>query len=84
MGMTVPELARRLDRNPGTVRRWIREGKLHLHKVGTQHLVSEEDVARLVAPDAEMLSLPEAWQRTESGALKPNVVAAVRRSRRDH
>ncbi len=84
MGVTVPEVARRLDRNPETIRRWIREGKLHSQKVGMQHLVSEEDLARLVAPGAEMLPLPEAWQRTASGAPMPNVVSAVRRSRGTH
>ena len=37
--LTVPEAARRIGRNPETVRRWIREGKLVAHKVGTQHVI---------------------------------------------
>jgi uncharacterized protein len=42
--LTVPEVARRVGRNPETVRRWIREGKLAARKVGTQHVIDEEDV----------------------------------------
>ena len=39
--MTVPEAARRTGKNPETIRRWIREGKLRAHKVGTQHVFEE-------------------------------------------
>jgi uncharacterized protein len=42
--LTVPEAARRVGRNPETVRRWIREGKLAARKVGTQHVIEEHDV----------------------------------------
>lgn len=42
--LTVPEVARRVGRNPETVRRWIREGKLAARKVGTQHVIEEQDV----------------------------------------
>ena len=37
--LTVPEAARRAGRNPETIRRWIREGKLPASKAGTQHLI---------------------------------------------
>ncbi len=47
MIITVPEAAVRIGRNPETIRRWIREGKLAARKVGTQHLIDEEDLALL-------------------------------------
>ena len=44
MTLTVPEAARRVGRNPETVRRWIREGRLRAHKVGTQHVIDVADL----------------------------------------
>jgi excisionase family DNA binding protein len=43
--MSVPEAAKRAGRNPETIRRWIREGKLTSWKVGTQYLIDEDDLA---------------------------------------
>lgn len=43
--LTVPEVARLMHRNPETIRRWIREGKLPASKVGTQHVIDENDLA---------------------------------------
>ena len=40
--LTVPEAARRTKRDPETVRRWIRSGRLKATKIGTQHLIDEE------------------------------------------
>jgi excisionase family DNA binding protein len=83
--LTVPEAARRTGRNPETVRRWIREGKLPARKVGTQHTIEDEDLqAFLDAAEPDMLPLPVEWQLTSWGAPMPNVVAAVRRSRAGH
>lgn len=45
VSLTVPEAARRIGRNPETVRRWIRAGKLAARKVGTQHVIDEHDLA---------------------------------------
>ena len=47
--LTVPEAAKRTGRNPETVRRWIREGKLRAHKVGTQHVIDERDLEAVEA-----------------------------------
>lgn len=77
--LTVPEAARRIRRDPETVRRWIRSGRLKATKIGTQHLIDEEDLARLES-DA-MLPLPASWQRTATGERMPDVVAAIRSSR---
>lgn len=43
--LTVPEAAKRAKRDPETIRRWIRAGKLPASKVGTQHLIGEDDLA---------------------------------------
>ena len=82
--ITVPEAARRAGKNPETVRRWIREGKLRASKVGTQHVIEEEDLAALLDADLDVLPLPPEWQRTFWGDPMPNWVAALRRSRAGH
>ena len=82
--ITVPEAARRAGKNPETVRRWIREGKLRASKVGTQHVIEEQDLAALLAADTDVLPLPPEWQRTFWGDPMPNWVSAVRRSRAGH
>jgi excisionase family DNA binding protein len=47
--LTVPEAARRVGRNPETVRRWIRERKLVAAKVGHQHVIDEDDLSAFMA-----------------------------------
>ena len=42
--LTVLEVARRLERDPETIRRWIRSGKLPATKVGLQHMIDENDL----------------------------------------
>jgi len=74
--LTVHEVAARLNRDPETIRRWIRSGKLPARKVGLQHLVDEMD---LPVPHDE--GAPAGWGRTATGEPMPDVVAAVRRSR---
>lgn len=49
MEITVPQVAARTGLTPETIRRWIRGGKLPARKVGTQHLIQEEDLERLTA-----------------------------------
>ena len=81
--LTVPEAARRTGKNPETIRRWIREGRLRAHKVGTQHVIEEVDLSAVV-DTSEMLPVPVGWQTTMSGRPMPDVVAAIRRSRAGH
>jgi excisionase family DNA binding protein len=82
MQMTVPEAAERVKRNPETVRRWIRSGRLRAQRIGTQHLIDEVDLLDATAP--EMLPLPPGWTRTFDGEPMPNVVAWIRHSREGH
>jgi excisionase family DNA binding protein len=82
--LTVPEAARRTGRNPETIRRWIREGKLAARKVGTQHVIEEADLDEVLGAFEDTVELPPEWQRTFWGGPMPDVVAAVRRSRAGH
>lgn len=78
--LTVPEAARRVGRDPETIRRWIRGGRLRARKVGTQHVIDERDLDAVSAP--ESLPLPEAWSTFASGAPQPDWAGAIARSRR--
>lgn len=82
--MTVPEAARRAGRNPETIRRWIREGKLRSTKVGTQHVLDEEDLDEILGRSGATVELPPEWRETFWGGPMPDVVAALRRSRLGH
>jgi excisionase family DNA binding protein len=53
--LTVPQAAQRTGRNPETIRRWIRAGKLRAHKVGTQHVIDEQDLL-MAAPATEAVT----------------------------
>ena len=81
--ITVPEAARRLRKNPETIRRWIRAGKLPSQKIGTQHLIEEEDLDDYTGDEPKMLPAPER-NITFWGAPMPDVAAWVRESRRGH
>jgi len=81
--LTVPQAAERVGRDPETVRRWIRSGKLRAHKVGTQHVIEEEDLDEVVAEPGSA-PLPKVWQQTWTGEAQPDWVRIVRRSRREH
>ena len=80
--LTVPEAARRLRRNPETLRRWIREGKLPARKVGTQHVI--DDRALDAFEMARRLPVPRAWRRTHTGEPHLDYVGLIRRSRLGH
>ena len=81
--LTVPEAARRVGRNPETIRRWIRSGRLRSQKVGTQHLVDEQELDDLLAGD-EQLPLPEEWRTMRDGRPQPNWVRLIREDRASH
>jgi excisionase family DNA binding protein len=78
--ITVPEAARRTGRDAETIRRWIRAGRLAARKVGTQHVIDEADLEAALLGDE--LPVPAAWQRLADGRPSPNVVRALRLSRR--
>jgi len=78
--LTVPDAARRAGRDPETIRRWIRSGRLRARKIGTQHVIDEADL-ELVLVGSDLLPLPAPWTSTRSGRRMPNVAAALGRSR---
>ena len=92
--LTVPEAARRTGRDPETIRRWIRSGKLRARKVGTQHVIEDADLDALVGEGS--FPLPAAWRTTtwrgayaglrrhHSGRSGTAVDAARRRRKRRH
>lgn len=82
--LTVPEAARRAGRDPETIRRWIRLGRLPARKIGTQHVIEENDLEAAIDSGGEMLPVPDRWRFSDTGEPLPNVVAAVRRSRNGH
>jgi excisionase family DNA binding protein len=82
--LTVPEAARRARRNPETIRRWIREGKLRATKVGTQHILEEKDLEAMLADTGGTVDLPADWQATFWGGPMPDFVGIIRRQRSEH
>jgi excisionase family DNA binding protein len=78
--LTVPQAAKRAGRDPETIRRWIRAGKLRSTKVGTQHLVDEDDLSAILE-QPEMAALPPGWRTTTWGSPMPDVVRLVREAR---
>jgi excisionase family DNA binding protein len=79
--LTVPQAARQVGRNPETVRRWIRAGRLRSQRVGTQHLIREQDLDGIV--DDRPLELPASWQTSDRGAM-PHWEQLVRDGRGAH
>jgi excisionase family DNA binding protein len=80
--LTVPEAAKRVGKDPETIRRWIRSGRLKATRVGTQHIIEEGDIDELL--EDEELDVPASWARMPDGRPTPNVVRAVRLSRVGH
>lgn len=78
--LTVSEVAKRVGRDPETVRRWIRAGKLRSRRLGLHYLIEESDLEELVEA-AGSLPLPKEWRRTFAGESHPDWAAMVRRSR---
>lgn len=82
--LTVPEAARRTGRNPETIRRWIRSGRLRATRVGTQHIIDEADLDA-VSGDPGTTPLPS-WLEAPlaDGRPQPNWERLVRDSRASH
>jgi excisionase family DNA binding protein len=78
--ITVPEAAKRAGKDPETIRRWIRGGRLRARQSGTQHVIEESDLDRLLEDD--QLPVPRSWRLMPDGRPVPNVVRAVRLARR--
>jgi excisionase family DNA binding protein len=78
--LTVPEAAKRVGKDPETVRRWIRSGRLRSQRVGTQHLIEEADLDALTAAK-DSLPIPRSLRKTWSGREAPDWVAIVREGR---
>ena len=72
--LTVPQAARRTRRNPETIRRWIREGKLPARKIGSQHVIEESDLEGMFTEDV----LPG------FSSLGREIVAILRAQRSSH
>lgn len=79
--ITVLEAAARAGRDPETIRRWIRSGKLRARKIGTQHVIEEADLDGMLG-EARAVGMPERWRTFESGRPTPDWVRALDDSRR--
>jgi excisionase family DNA binding protein len=82
--LTVAEAADRLGRNPETVRRWIRSGRLPSHRVGARHAIDDRDLRVIEDGLHPMSELPEEWRVGDDGTPALNWVAALHRSRSGH
>ena len=74
--LTVHDAARMSGKNPETVRRWIREGKLRSRKFGTQHMIDEGDLGPYLK-ELGIAPLPL------TGGPRLDPAAATRHSRAD-
>jgi excisionase family DNA binding protein len=79
--LTVPEAAKLVGRNPETIRRWIRAGKLRSRKIGTQHVIEEADLEAVLDSEYEMLPLPDELRYMSDGRPQPNWVRLIRQGR---
>ncbi len=81
--LTVPQAAQRSRRTPETIRRWIRAGRLRATKVGTQHVIEEQDLLALI-DEPPPVEIPAAWTVDQVGRQQPDWEAIVRESRDAH
>ena len=75
---TLEESARLLKLHPQTLRRWIRQGKLHARRFGSQYRLRADDLERAARPAAAdegedssqfdhlaLVSMAELWDNEE-------------------
>jgi excisionase family DNA binding protein len=79
--LTVPEVARLAGRNPETIRRWIREGKLPARKIGMQHVIEETDLDSFLGTSSDPVPPAAGRRSTPIGAQTSDLSTAIRRSR---
>lgn len=82
--LSVAEAAEKIGRNPETVRRWIRSGRLPAHRVGRHHEIEAGDLRQIEDELFPMAELPDEWKVGDDGSPPPNWVAALHRSRSGH
>ena len=82
--MTVVEAAKRAGRDPETILRWIRGGRLAATKVGPRHVIEEADLEEALGEEQLPVPEPWGWDRLSDGRPMPNVVAIIRRQRAGH
>jgi excisionase family DNA binding protein len=82
--LSVAEAAEKIGRNPDTVRRWIRSGRLPARRVGRHHKIEAKDLRHLEDELFPMADLPDEWKTGDDGSPAPNWVAALHRSRSSH
>lgn len=78
--LSVLQAAERVRRDPETIRRWIRSGRLKASKVGRAHLIDEADLDA-ASTERRMLPVPESWKVTVTGEPMPDVLAELDRQR---
>ena len=76
--LTVPEAARRAKRNPETIRRWIREGKLTSWKVGAQYLIDEDDLSDAIRG---VFASPGGLNEADAPMTTAQIVSEIHRGR---
>ena len=79
--LTVTEAAQRVGRSPGTVRRWVREGRLPAATSHGKRLIDPGALDEVRDDMYPMLPLPPEWQMLEDGSPASNWVAALALSR---
>jgi excisionase family DNA binding protein len=79
--LSIAEAAERVGRSPGTVRRWIRDGRLQAVTANGRRVIDPGALDEVRDEMYPMLPLPAEWRRLEDGTPAPNWVAAVALSR---
>lgn len=79
--LTVAQAAQHVGRSPGTIRRWIRSGRLPATTLDGRHAIDPADLDNVRDELYPTLEMPEDWQRFEDGTPVPNWVAAIALSR---